>query len=136
MKLYREIYLSNFEPWSGAKSTFNRIENEDKLEQLEAILEEQYPDGMSETELNDLFWFEEDWLFEILDIRSESQIEDELETAKQELEELISDRSYELEDCETEEEKTAVLLEYEDEIYDKENEIESLEEELEEVRGY
>lgn len=65
MKIYRECSLTDFEPWSGAKETFKTLTYE-QLEQLEPILEALFPDGASETEINDLFWFEEDYIAELL----------------------------------------------------------------------
>lgn len=59
MKIFSEVDLSSFEFWSGAVATADYI-LDDEWETLEAILTENYPDGMDETELNDLFWFEED----------------------------------------------------------------------------
>ena len=77
MKLYRELDLTNFELWSGAVDTYNRIYNEDKLDELENLLEELYPDGIDETHLNDLLWFESDWLYECLGISEEEEEEEE-----------------------------------------------------------
>jgi len=57
MKLYKEESISNFEFWSGAKDNADKLTSAE-LDQIESILEDTYPDGMSETELNDLFWFE------------------------------------------------------------------------------
>lgn len=57
MKLYKEESLNNFEFWSGAKDRANKLTSRE-LDQIESTLEELYPDGMSETELNDLFWFD------------------------------------------------------------------------------
>lgn len=65
MKIYRECSLTGFEPWSGAKETFEALTYE-QLEQLEPILENLFPDGASATELNDLLWFEEDTIAEWL----------------------------------------------------------------------
>jgi hypothetical protein len=65
MKLYKDESISSFEFWIGAKDTAKYL-TEDELNTIESILEEQYPDGMSETELNDLFWFEDDTLAEWL----------------------------------------------------------------------
>lgn len=65
MEIYRECSLTNFEPWSGAVDRY-KVFTYEQLEELETILEEMNPDGMSETELNDLFWFEEDYLAQIL----------------------------------------------------------------------
>lgn len=57
MKLYKEESLSNFEFWSGAKDSAEKLTSKE-FDQIEAILEDLNPDGMSETEVNDLFWFE------------------------------------------------------------------------------
>ena len=65
MKVYKEMSLTDFEPWSGAKDRYNVLTYE-QLEQLTAILEDEYPDGMSETQVNDILWFEEDWIAEML----------------------------------------------------------------------
>lgn len=76
MKLYRELDLTRFEPWSGAVDTYNTIYNADKLEELEFLLEELYPEGIEETQLNDLLWFEDEWLFECLGISEEEEEEE------------------------------------------------------------
>ena len=65
MKIYTENSLSNFEFWSGAVDRVKYL-TDDELDTIEAILEDIYPDGMDETQINDLFWFEEDWIAEIL----------------------------------------------------------------------
>jgi hypothetical protein len=71
MKLTREISLNSFVPWSGAVETLDRVREEGKIEELESTLEELYPDGMTDTELNDLLWFDEDTVFEWCDIENE-----------------------------------------------------------------
>lgn len=84
MKIYKEESLSNFEWWSGAVATADRIWEERGTEgwnELEAILEDAYPDGMDETELNDLLWFEPETIFEWLGIGDEeNENEEEEET--------------------------------------------------------
>ena len=75
MKIYRELDFTSFEPWSGAIDTYNTIYNADKLDDLELLLEELYPDGIDETHLNDLLWFESDWLYESLGISEEESEE-------------------------------------------------------------
>ena len=64
MIVTRDISLRDFEPWNGAVSTYEALSVEE-LDQLESELEQLYPDGMDETELNDLFWFEEDEVFRL-----------------------------------------------------------------------
>lgn len=85
MRIVSEISIENFEAWSGARDTLNRIIKEEKCNELEAVLEDWYPDGMTDTELNDLLWFEPDTVFEWVGIRTESEIREELEEAKEEL---------------------------------------------------
>lgn len=79
MKIIKEITLDNFVPWSGAVSTLERVEEEGRLDALESILEDLYPDGMTETELNDLLWFEEESVFEWLGIKGEDESEEDTE---------------------------------------------------------
>ena len=74
MKIYKEESLSNFEWWGGAVSTAQRIWDErgsEGFEQLETVLEDLYPDGIDETALNDLLWFETDTVYEWLGIDNE-----------------------------------------------------------------
>ena len=65
MKIYTEESLKNFEFWSGAKDTVKYL-TDDELDTIEKNLEDIYPEGMSETQINDIFWFEDDWIAEIL----------------------------------------------------------------------
>lgn len=65
MKIYRECSLTDFEPWSGGADRYNVLTYE-QLEQLEPIFEELFPNGASETEINDTFWFEDDTIAEWL----------------------------------------------------------------------
>jgi len=57
MKIYREENLSDFEFWSGATQISEKLTNKE-FEQIECMLEELYPDGVDETDINDLFWHE------------------------------------------------------------------------------
>ena len=57
MKVYDDISLRNFEPWSGAIANFNSLSYAE-LDEVESVLEDLYPDGISETTINDLFWFD------------------------------------------------------------------------------
>lgn len=57
MKIISEIDLRNFEFWSGAKDNANQLTSE-QLDDLEYMLDDMYPDGMTETQVNDLLWFD------------------------------------------------------------------------------
>ena len=65
MKIYSEKSLKDFDFWSGAKDTVKYL-TEDEINLIENILEDCFPEGMSETEINDFFWFEDDTIAEWL----------------------------------------------------------------------
>jgi hypothetical protein len=66
MKVYSEITLMQFEAWSGAKQTQLAIIKEGLSEAFDSLIEELYPDGIDETKLNDILWFDADWVYESL----------------------------------------------------------------------
>ena len=68
MKITSEMSLKNFKAWSGAVDTLNKLIELDKCDDLEFILEDEYPNGLTDTQLNDLLWFDKDWIYEILGI--------------------------------------------------------------------
>ena len=133
MTITYELDLNRFEAWSGAKETLERIQREGKCEELENVLEELYPDGMTETELNDLLWFDSESVYEWLGIRSESQIKEKIEEAEAELEEKLSDLEFDLDDDLTEEERKDIIESYQPEIDEIKERIADLKEELEEI---
>lgn len=65
MTIITENSLRNFEFWSGAQDRVKYLTS-DELDTIENMLEDIYPDGMNETDINDLFWFEEDTIAEWL----------------------------------------------------------------------
>lgn len=73
--------FSSFTPAGGAIITYRIIEEADKMDAFERLIDEMYPDGIGDTELNDLLWFEDDWIFEMLNIDREdySYVEDDEE---------------------------------------------------------
>ena len=75
--MYFKKDFSEYEPWSGAVDTYDRIVDEGKLDELENLLSEFYCEEIpTETDINDLLWFESDWVLENLGI-SESEEENE-----------------------------------------------------------
>lgn len=136
MTITNEISLEDFQAWSGGESTLDRIINEGKCSQLESMLEDLYPDGMTDTQLNDLLWFESDTVFEWLGIRTYDQIKEELEEKKAELEDLQSDYEYDTsdEDMSEEEKQEIYHSDYENDIENLKDEIEELEKELEDAK--
>lgn len=72
MKTFNEnTRLCDFEAWSGGKDTKDTILENGKGDEFDSLIEELYPDGLSETQLNDILWFDSDWCFEMLNITEE-----------------------------------------------------------------
>lgn len=65
MKIYRDESLSNFEFWSGAIANAEEFTLEE-LDRIGDVLEAENPDGMDETEINDLMWFEPEYLASLI----------------------------------------------------------------------
>ena len=134
MTITYELDLNSFQAWSGAKDTLDRIQREGKCAELENVLEELYPDGMTETELNDLLWFDSESVYEWLGIRSEEQIENEIKEVEEELEELQSNLKDDLDDDElTTEERAEIIESYQPDIDEIKERIVDLKEELSEL---
>ena len=134
MTITYELDLNSFQAWSGAKDTLDRIQREGKCAELENVLEELYPDGMTETELNDLLWFDSESVYEWLGIRSEEQIEREIKEAEEELAEVQSNLEDDLDDDElTTEERAEIIESYQPDIDEIKERIADLKEELGEL---
>ena len=71
MKVYEELNLKDFESWSGATETKNIIIQAGKEEEFEELIEELFPNGVSATELNDLLWFDQEYVLNTLGIETE-----------------------------------------------------------------
>lgn len=101
MKIYYEVDIDEFEFWEGGKCVADSF-SEDDLEVIQNKLEELYPDGMSDTELNDLFWHDEDFVAGLAGYSSFQKVK---EGIKSDEEDEIYDETY-----------------WDDEIYESEKE--------------
>ena len=134
MTITYELDLERFEAWSGAKETLERVQREGRCGELENILEELYPEGMTETQLNDLLWFDSESVYEWLGIRSEEQIKKEIKEAEDELAEVQSNLEDDLDDGElTTEERAEIIESYQPDIDEIKERIADLKEELENI---
>ena len=67
MKVIKEVYeIGDFEFWSGAEITAQVLDDNGDFETVMDMLEELYPDGVTDTTLNDMFWFESDFIANLL----------------------------------------------------------------------
>lgn len=73
MKITRELTLVDFKAWSGAINTKDMIIEHHMENEFEQLIEDCYPEGIDQTKLNDILWFEADWIFESLGINQEEE---------------------------------------------------------------
>ena len=73
LMIVTETDLTDFEFWSGARDRA-RCMTDDELRTVANYLCELYPEGMSDTAINDFFWFEEDTIAEWLGYDSFDEI--------------------------------------------------------------
>ena len=73
MTVLKRCNLGEFEAWSGAEETLERVIKEGKLKELELLLEEVHGEEIDDTTLNDILWFEDEWIFEQLGIEEEEE---------------------------------------------------------------
>lgn len=69
-----EVSLCTFEFWGGAECIAECL-TEDDFDTIEAELEQEYPNGIDETVLNDLFRHEEDYIAQLLGYDSWEEFE-------------------------------------------------------------
>jgi len=67
MKITKEVCARDMidDFWSGAKNTVSYL-TEEEIDTIFSYLEDSYPEGIDETNLNDFFWFEDDTIAEWL----------------------------------------------------------------------
>lgn len=86
MKVYKEITsLYDFEPWSGAVDTYNKLLEAGKAEEFVNRLEELFcGSDLSETDINDMLWFESETCYELVGLDKDGNENDEDEEEEDE----------------------------------------------------
>ena len=74
MKIYEEKAIRDFKFWSAAEDRAAKLTDED-WDTVESELESQYPDGIDDGKLNDLFWFEFDSIVQMLGYKDEEDFQ-------------------------------------------------------------
>ena len=85
------VDISEYKPWAGAVDLWNEIVDADKVEELEFALEDLYPDGLTITDLNDLLWFEQDFVREQIGLAKSAEDDDTVEESFEEKRQRIKE---------------------------------------------
>ena len=75
LKIYK-IGLEEFEPSKRAEELLEEVREKGKLDQLECVLEELYPDGIGDIELDDLLSYEEEYIRDLIGLDEEEEEEE------------------------------------------------------------
>lgn len=75
MKVITDMPLNHFQFWAGAGYTYEVLDSH-QIGEIEGILEELYPEGITDTEINDFFWFERDTIAYWLGFEGWDDLED------------------------------------------------------------
>ena len=65
MRVSKELDLTTFDFWAGAK---DHKFTYDELKELEYVFDDLFPEGATETNINDMFWFEEEYIAEMIGV--------------------------------------------------------------------
>lgn len=71
MKIISETSVRNFGFWSGGADRAKDVKSDSDWDVIENELESAYPDGMTDDELNDFFWFDFDTIAQWLGYKGE-----------------------------------------------------------------
>lgn len=81
MKVTYEFSLAEFEAWNGGADTLRKIEefnltHPGAMEQAEQYIEECLGDEATETEINDMLWFNDDEILEAINYSNEEDADE------------------------------------------------------------
>lgn len=90
MKIIEEHYVDNYRDirdlcWSGALDTLDDIENADLEEEFIQLLEVNFEDGATDTEINDFIWHDRDFIYEQLGLDENGQVVEDEEEFEEEI---------------------------------------------------
>ena len=95
MQIIMETSLERFEAWSGAVDTLDTLIEKGLCDRLEKIIEyDIFPDGCTDTELNDFLWFEDDYIAELLGFEDWESLENDGEEEDEDDEEMPDMEDY------------------------------------------
>lgn len=73
ISIIKNMDIRDFKAWQGGKITLDYIIENDKHEELEMLIEDMQEtrgELFTETEINDILWFEDEFIFETLGLKN------------------------------------------------------------------
>lgn len=87
MKIIGETTLDRFDAWSGGEDTLEVLRDKGMCDTLEVHIEcDIFPDGCTDTELNDFLWFERNTIANLLGFSDWEALENDGEEDEEDLE--------------------------------------------------
>lgn len=79
MRIYSEFDINTFGAWAGAIDTKKHIIETGNAENFNAMMDDIFPDGCTDTEMNDLLWFDSSTVYDWLGLDEDGNEIDDLE---------------------------------------------------------
>ena len=57
--IFEDVDLRDFDAWSGGKDTLDELIELGLVDEVQQFIEDVYPDGCTDTKVNDILWFDE-----------------------------------------------------------------------------
>lgn len=86
MRVISEMSLTSFEFWAGAKANAAML-TYDEIEEVGYVLEDIYEGEMEDTTINDLFWFDFEWVCESIGLKYDAENDEVIREIEEEVEE-------------------------------------------------
>ena len=77
MKVYKYMSFTDFEAWCGAVDTKKKIIAADKEDVFDDWIEDMFPDGIDEVQLNDILWFEPELVYDAIGLDDDGNVPSE-----------------------------------------------------------
>lgn len=62
MRIYTEMSMDEFKPWSGATTSYEMLDAYNAFDIFEEMIDDIFSEGIDETKLNDILWFDEQFI--------------------------------------------------------------------------
>lgn len=73
MKLFVDFDIKKFKAWSGGEDTKANIINAGKADLFNALVDDIFPEGCTETTMNDFLWFDSASIYEMLGLNEDGE---------------------------------------------------------------